>query len=183
MNRRLSPRGAYRLMQGLSDRTADPQVAICQLLFDSWLVSNCLDLGDRVSMANGVEARVPLLDATLIETVVGFWKAGRTEDSQGHKVWLRANARDLLPPEVLESPQARVRDPDAAMDVGGQCALPFASLGGSLVDTGVLDGDRLRRWVEHTPAGLHRDFFQYKLTLLEIWNRIVVQGQTPQEIT
>ena len=43
VNRRVSPRGAYRLMQGLCGRTAHPQVAICQLLFDSWLVSNCLD--------------------------------------------------------------------------------------------------------------------------------------------
>jgi asparagine synthase (glutamine-hydrolysing) len=182
VNRRLSPRSAYRLMQGLSHRTAHPQVAICQLLFDSWLVSNCLDLGDRVSMANGVEARVPLLDAKLIETVVGFWKAGRTEDSQGHKVWLRANARDLLPPEVLDRPKRGFVTPTIQWMSAVNTRYRSHLLGGSLADTGVLDGDRLRRWVERTPAGLHRDFFQYKLTLLEIWNRIVVQGQTPQEI-
>src|SRR6202008_5009666 len=82
VNRRLSPRGPYRLMQGLGRSTDHPEADICELLFDSWLVSNCLDLGDRVSMANGVEGRVPLLDATLVETVVGFCKAGRTEDSQ-----------------------------------------------------------------------------------------------------
>ena len=182
VNRRLSPRGAYRLMQGLSGRMEDPQVAICQLLFDSWLVSNCLDLGDRVSMANGVEARVPLLDATLVETVVGYWKAGRTEDSQGHKVWLRENARDLLPPQVLARPKRGFVPPTIEWMSAVNTRYRSHLLSGSLVDTRILDGDRLRHWVETTPAGLHRDFFQYKLTLLEVWNRIVVQGQTPHEI-
>jgi asparagine synthase (glutamine-hydrolysing) len=183
VNRRLPPRGAYHLMQGMGDRTAYPQVAICELLFDSWLVSNCLDLGDRVSMANGVEARVPLLDATLIETVVGFWKAGRADDAQGHKVWLRANARDLLPPQVLDRPKRGFVTPTLQWMSAVNMRYRSHLTGGSLVDAGVLDGGRLRRWLDRTPAGVHRDFFQYKLTLLEIWNRIVAEGQTPQEIS
>src|SRR5581483_3341610 len=80
-------RHAYALMQGL-DASADPQFAIWQRLVDSWLVSNCLALGDRVSMAASVEARIPLIERTVVETVLGLWKAGRSDDAQGHKVWL-----------------------------------------------------------------------------------------------
>jgi asparagine synthase (glutamine-hydrolysing) len=183
VNRRLPPRSAYRLMQGLNGHTTEPQVAICKLLFDSWLVSNCLALGDRVSMASSVEARIPLLDATLIETVVGLWKAGRTEDSQGHKLWLRAVARDLLPPQVLDRPKRGFLTPAAQWMAAVNTRYRSHLLGGALIDTNVLDGDRLRCWMEQTPAGLHRDFFQYKLTLLELWNRLIIQGQNSHEIT
>jgi hypothetical protein len=40
-------------------------------LFESSLI-NCLAPGDCVSMASSVETRMPLLDAALVETVVGW---------------------------------------------------------------------------------------------------------------
>ena len=54
---------------------------------------------------------------------------------------------------------------------------------GALCVARVLDPDRLRTWLRHTPDGIHRYFFQYKLTLLEIWCRTVVHGERPEEIT
>ncbi|OLC41051.1 MAG: asparagine synthase (glutamine-hydrolyzing) [Acidobacteria bacterium 13_1_40CM_65_14] len=182
VNRQLPPGSAYRLMHGLTGHMSDPQIGICKLLFDSWLVSNCLALGDRVSMASSVEARIPLLDATLIETVVGFWRAGRTDDSQGHKLWLRAVAKDLLPPQVLNRPKRGFLTPTAQWMAAVNARYRSHLLGGALVDTNILDGTRLRHWMERTPVGLQRDFFQYKLTLLELWSRLVIHGQKPHEI-
>ena len=52
---------------------------------------------------------------------------------------------------------------------------------GALVAAGVLNPDRLRGWLRNTPDGIHRYFFQYKLTLLEVWCRTVApntQGMT-----
>jgi asparagine synthase (glutamine-hydrolysing) len=172
--RRLSPRGAYDLMRGLGGDHPNLEVSICRLLFDSWLVSNCLDLGDRLSMASSVETRVPLLDAALIETVVGFWRAGRSEEALGHKTWLRAIARDLLPPDVIDRPKRGFITPTAEWITAVNARYQPQLEDGALVAAGVLDADRLRRWLRHTPDGIHRQFFQYKLTLLETWCRMVL---------
>ena len=175
---RLPARSAHRLMCGLSSHRGDPQLGICKLLFDSWLISNCLALGDRVSMASSVETRLPLLDARLVEAVVGYWKAGRTEDSSGHKVWLRAIARDLLPADVLDRPKTGFITPTREWMAAVNAAYSPLLEDGTLIEEGVLDRDRLRDWLRKTPAHIHRDFFLYKLTLLEIWNRGVVRGET-----
>ena len=178
--RRRTARGAYGFMRGLG-AAAEPQVAIAALLFDSWLVSNCLALGDRVSMASSVETRIPLLDTGLVEAVVGLWRGGRTEDSAGHKLWLRAVAQDWLPAEVLDRPKRGFVTPTAEWIAAVDARYRPQLEDGVLVQTGVLDGDRLRRWLSG-PSGLHRDFFQYKLTLLELWSRLVLHGDEPASL-
>jgi asparagine synthase (glutamine-hydrolysing) len=180
--RSIPDRAAYRLMSGLAPDGGDAHVAVCRLLFDSWLVSNCLALGDRVSMAASVEARMPLMEVGLVEAVVGLWRAGRTDDAQGHKLWLRAVAADLLPPDVVNRPKRGFMTPTAEWmaAVNGQYAPQL--LNGTLVESGVLDGDRLRGWLGRTPATLHRDFFQYKLTLLEVWHRAVCHGERAHDV-
>ncbi len=173
-----TPRGPHALMQGLRAE-AEPQVAVVRLLFASWLASNCLALGDRVSMASSVEARIPLLETGLVETVVGLWRAGRTEDAAGEKLWLRTVARDWLPPEVLRRPKRGFITPTAEWIAAVNARYLPLLADGVLVQTGVLDGGRLRRWLGAAPGGLQHDFFQYKLTLLEVWNRVVVCGEAP----
>jgi len=177
----LSPRAAYAPMRGLA-AGVEPAVAVARLLFDTWLVCNCLDLGDRVSMASSVEARIPLLDAHLVETVIGLWKAGRGGDAAGHKLWLRAVARRWLPPEVLDRPKRGFVTPTAEWMAAVNERYGPRLDGGALVQGGVLDGDRLRRWLASTPDGLHRSFFQYKLTLLELWTRQLLHGQTAESM-
>jgi asparagine synthase (glutamine-hydrolysing) len=178
---RLAPRAAYAPLRGL-DAATEPAVAVARLLFDTWLVCNCLDLGDRVSMASSVEARVPLLDARLVETVIGLWKAGRSDDALGHKLWLRAVARRWLPPEVLDRPKRGFVTPTAEWMAAVNARYGRRLEDGVLVDEGVLDGDRLRRWLAGAPAGLHRAFFQYKLTLLELWTRLVLLGEGVESV-
>jgi len=180
--RALSERHPFALMRGL-DPGADAHFEIWRRLVDSWLISNCLALGDRVSMAASVEARIPLLERTVVETVVGLWKAGHTDDSQGHKVWLRAAAADLLPADVLDRPKQGFVTPtrEWMSAVNGRYRPLLA--GGALIDAGILDGDRLRRWLSDAPPTVHREFFQYKLTQLELWTRLVVEGQRSTELS
>jgi asparagine synthase (glutamine-hydrolysing) len=175
-------RHAFSLMRGLASREGDPQFEIWQRLVDSWLVSNCLTLGDRVSMAVSVEARIPLIERTVLETVIGLWKAGHMDDANGHKLWLRAAMADVLPNDVLNRPKQGFVTPTrewmtTVIDRYG----PMLD-DGALVQRGILDGARLRRWMAG-PASLHRDFFQYKLTQLELWTRLVVEGQRTAELT
>ena len=173
--RRVPPRASYQLMRGLRGFTGDPQIQITRLLFDSWLASNCLALGDRVSMASSVEARVPLLDVELIETVVGFWKSGRTDDSGGHKLWFRQAVAGLLPPAVTDRPKRGFVTPTGAWMRAVNARYARDLDDGVLVSTGIVDRDRLRRWLARATTGVQKEFFRYKLTLLEAWHRTILE--------
>jgi asparagine synthase (glutamine-hydrolysing) len=155
---------------------APPEIAITSMLFDSWLVSNCLDLGDRVSMASSVETRVPLLEAGVIDTAIGLWRAGRQEDAQGHKTWLRAVARDFLPAGFINRPKLGFVTPTVEWTQGVNARYSALAFDGVLTRAGVIDADRLRAWLGRTRPGIRRDFLMYKLTLLELWCRSLGMG-------
>jgi asparagine synthase (glutamine-hydrolysing) len=176
---RLTRRGPYRLMSGLSD-ALPPEIAVTGMLFDSWLVSNCLDLGDRVSMASSVETRVPLLEAGVIDTAVGLWRAGRREDAQGHKTWLRAIARSLLPAEYIDRPKLGFVTPTVEWTQAVNARYGQLVLDGALSRARVIDPDRLKAWARAARPGIRRDFLLYKLTLLELWCRIVLGRERPE---
>jgi len=175
-------RHAFSLMRGLDGDGSSPHLGIWQRLADSWLVSNCLALGDRVSMAVSVEARLPLIERSIVETVIGLWKAGRVDDSDGHKTWLRAAVADVLPPEVLNRPKQGFVTPTREWMTAVNDRYRPLLADGTLVARGILDADRLRRWVGRPPS-LAREFFEYKLTQLELWTRLVVEGQRSAELS
>jgi len=179
---RLTPRGAYRLMAGLSE-SVPLELAVTRMLFDSWLVSNCLDLGDRVSMASSVETRVPLLESGVIEAAIGLWQAGRAGDAQEHKAWLQAIARDLLPAEYVNRPKLGFVTPTLEWTQAVNVRYGRLLYDGALRHAGVIDPDRLRAWERGARAGIRRDFLLYKLTLLELWCRIVVRGERPDALS
>lgn len=84
--------------------------AVIRMLFDTWLVSNCLSLGDRVSMAVGVESRLPFLDVRLIERVMAL-RAATPDHQLSQKAWLRTALKGVLPDEVLARPKAGFQPP------------------------------------------------------------------------
>jgi asparagine synthase (glutamine-hydrolysing) len=160
-------------MSGMTRGAAVREIAIAQLLFDSWLVSNCLDLGDRLSMASSVETRVPLLEAGVIDTAIGLWRAGRRDDAQGHKTWLRAVAREFLPAEYIDRPKLGFVTPTVEWTQAVNAKYSPQIYDGVLASARVIDPDRLRAWLRRTRPGIRRDFLMYKLTLLEQWCRSV----------
>mgnify|MGYP001765594468 CR=1 FL=1 len=69
-----------------------------------YLPNHNLNYTDKMSMATGVEARVPLLDLELVNTVTRYpyaWLLGRTT-----KVLLREAARGLVPDSIIDRPKA-----------------------------------------------------------------------------
>lgn len=78
--------------------------------FVNWL----LDRKDRMSMASGLEVRVPFCDHRLVQYVFNVPWAMKTFDGR-EKSLLRAAVADLLPKEVLErvkSPYPTTQDPE-----------------------------------------------------------------------
>jgi asparagine synthase (glutamine-hydrolysing) len=76
-------------------------------------VRNLLDRKDRMSMAVGLEVRVPFCDHRLVEYVYNAPWSLKSFDGR-EKSLLRAASRDLLPPSVVDrvkSPYPSTQDP------------------------------------------------------------------------
>jgi asparagine synthase (glutamine-hydrolysing) len=148
--------------------------AIIRLLFDTWLVSNCLTLGDRVSMAVGVETRMPFLDVRLIELVMAL-RARSPDHRLGPKARMRAALKGVLPDEVLVRPKAGFRPPVHDWLSGVIAAHGQALLEGPLVDERIIDPGKVSQLLSAAArADYPMLFFAYKLVLLNAWCRNVV---------
>jgi len=78
--------------------------------FLTWLPGNLLERGDRMTMASGLEARVPFLDKKLI--AFGFALDPRFKIRGRVLKWIvREWARDVLPPAIVERPKWGFRVP------------------------------------------------------------------------
>ena len=147
-------------------------VAIQKLLFETWLTSNSINLGDRVSMAVGVEVRLPLLDVNLIEKVVARRKV-HPDHHLGQKEVFRKILRDTLPNEVLERPKSGFVPPVMLWLKGVIAAHCHKLRQGYLVMQGILDGDSVDRLCD-LEAPNANPYTVYRLVLLEIWYSIIV---------
>lgn len=148
--------------------------AVIRMLFDTWLVSNCLSLGDRVSMGVGVECRLPFLDVRLIERVMAL-RAATPDHQLGQKAWLRAALKGVLPDEVLARPKVGFQPPVQAWLSGVLAAHGDVLRGGQLVRDGIINESNVDEIQRDLPAqGWPGLFFAYKLVLLEMWFQKIV---------
>ncbi|MGE5478450.1 MAG: asparagine synthase (glutamine-hydrolyzing) [Bacteroidales bacterium] len=118
----LSPAGAAKLLAlDVPERTLDPRpfrVAKRQtplrrvLAFDqmSWLPDNLLERGDRMTMAAGIEARMPFMDHELANHLARLPDSLRVHRMTGKWLLRRAMA-DMLPAQVLHRPKVGFRVP------------------------------------------------------------------------
>ncbi len=150
---------------------------VIRLLFDTWLVSNCLTLGDRVAMGCGVEVRLPFLDVRLIESVMTMRR--RNPDHRlGHKAWLRKALKGVLPEEILTRPKAGFQPPVEEWLKGARDQYAKLLREGRLVNAGILNASRLDTFLRECENNDNLLlFFLYKIILLEIWCRAVVCGE------
>jgi asparagine synthase (glutamine-hydrolysing) len=147
--------------------------AVIRLLFHTWLVSNCLSLGDRVSMSVGVETRLPLLDVELIELVMAL-REHQPDHTFGQKSWLRAALKGLLPDEVLTRRKAGFQPPVGKWLSGVVMRYGNGLYDGSLTRAGILDRTKINLILEMPRQGLSDLYFAYKLVLLEEWYGSIV---------
>ncbi|MFI6676790.1 asparagine synthase (glutamine-hydrolyzing) [Kribbella sp. NPDC050470] len=131
-----------------------------------------LDRKDRMSMAVGLEVRVPFCDTRLVEYLWNVPWAFKAIDGTP-KGLLRRVAADLLPRELVDRPKTMyptVPDPtyDAAVRAAARALLAGDSAIGPLLDvervTALVDGDSRR------PAWMQRMALAY-LTQIELWLR------------
>ncbi len=145
----------------------DIPITIMDLHFKTWLTSNCLSLGDRVSMAVGVETRLPLLDVRLIEKVVA-----RRRNIPDHRYGQKALLRELLKNDLPEATIKRRKSgfiPPVKNWINGIIERYANELQkGHLVEQGIL----LPEAAVELAKGNHLSINQhglYRIILLELW--------------
>jgi len=175
--RSLPPDNPFLPMSGYPTRVKEIPSRIVGLLFATYLTSNCLALGDRVSMGCSVEMRLPFLDVRLIECVMSL-RRRYSDHCLGHKAWLRAALKGVLPDEVLNRPKAGFQPPvvEWLSEVWKRYhGIVYES---HLTASGIFDAPSLRELAgEAEKKDFSSLFFLYKILLLEMWYRLIVRRE------
>lgn len=144
--------------------------AVIRMLFDTWLVSNCLSLGDRVSMSVGVETCLPFLGMGLIELGMAL-HSKHPDHTFGQKAWLRAVLKRLFPEEVLRWRKTGFQPPTWKWLSGVVARYGNSLYESSLTRVGILDSTRVDHVLEMSKRCLSNLYFAYKLVPLEEWHK------------
>ena len=144
------------------------------------LPEHSLALTDRMTMAHGLEARSPMLDHRLVELVAAL-PARHKLRGRRLKRLLRAVARDLLPPAIVERPKQGFMFPLASWLKGPlHGAVAQLGRGSALVAAGVLDPGAIARLAgEHEGRRADHHARLWLLLNLEVWFRIYQLGEHP----
>jgi asparagine synthase (glutamine-hydrolysing) len=179
----LTPEAAARVPAGLwtsyfetSEWDRIP-LRLSDVLNRTWLVSNCLALADRTTMAHSIEMRLPLLDIPLIELVSGFRQTGLDDWRRPHKWLLIEAVKDLVPAEIFSRRKQGFTPPGREWMQAVRRSYGFMVADGSLVRRGILKNGAAAQFMATAP-----DSFAYKTILLEIWSRLYVERCTADDI-
>ena len=158
------------------------QIKICKFLFQTWLYSNCVALGDRMSMASSVELRLPFLDYQFVELVMGLRKTYKDDYKYGYKKWFIDAMKGVLPEEILNRRKRGFTPPvkewyKAVIGRYGRLCYD-----GYLVSGGVMKRDTVTALINGSISRGEDLFFSYKIVLMELWCRIFILGENPNDI-
>ena len=93
--------------KGLPDKIKEAKISdkngsvLTKILSQTWLLSNCINLGDRMSMAHSIELRLPLVDYKLYEHAQNIHDQNPDDYKLGYKYWLIEAVKDIMPKEIL----------------------------------------------------------------------------------
>lgn len=138
----------------------------------SWLPDNLLERGDRMTMAAGLEARLPYLDPEVVALASSLPDAWRV-DRHGGKRLLKAAVRSLLPASIIDRPKAGFTMPTAMwLRTHLQETVRQRLLGQDTRIGTLFRRDEVRRLVdEHLSGQRNRQKPLWMLLNLEIWLR------------
>ena len=139
-------------------------VELLSKLNRTWLISNCVQLADTVSMANSIESRSPFLNPNLIKTMLSYNIQHET-DVRVSKSVLRKILANKLPKELLNRPKSGFVTPVAKWVDLLEQKYADAVDDGVLVEQGLINKGFFNL-KEFRNVTLHT---KYRLILLEKW--------------
>lgn len=146
------------------------------------LVDHILVKGDRMSMAAGVEARVPFLDWTLADFAGRLPASLKLHGNQ--RKWLLCRlAERYIPPAVIHRPKVGFAIPVREWLQGPLSEfLQHTVLSDRSLARGYFDADHLKRLVtEHRDGRANHDAALWQLMALELWHRLYVDDNGSAE--
>lgn len=148
----------------------DPRDTAAALVVNTWLHGNALLHADKVTMAHGLEARVPLFDPALLDLAAGIPPGLRL---RANKVVLREAARPLLPAFALARPKQPFSTPirgwfahELRAEIRAALLAPDARI------APLFQGEALRTVLANHFAGREKqEELVFRLLNLELWAR------------
>jgi len=173
----------YEAMRRHWDRSSERNLLERLLIVDSkTYLHELLMKQDQMSMAASIESRVPFLDHTLVEFASRLPPRMKLRRLKTKYILRRATA-ELLPREILRRPKMGFPVP-----VGAWLRGPFATMvdefirGGRARDRDIFERSYVDDLVRAHAMGLDHSEPLWALVNFEIWQRIFMDGQTPEEV-
>lgn len=148
----------------------DLPVMFTELMCDTYLLENGIVQGDRLSMINSVELRLPLCDYRLAELVVGLRKT-QPDHKLPFKHWLKTAAKDLVPQDLLNRPKRGFTPPTKSWMAPLVNAYRLSLEDGYLVEHGVIAAEAAAEMTSHRFRLPIWTEAIYKTLVLEFWCR------------
>jgi asparagine synthase (glutamine-hydrolysing) len=156
----------------LADRDLDPLSQLQHLDLQTYLPGDILTKVDRMSMANSLEARVPLLDHPLVEFACSLPPDCRFRDGKT-KYLLKRALKGRIPDEVLTRPKQGFAVPLESWFSGSVPGFFRDELADTSCLGGVgIQGAEIRRLLERFAETRRRDYCD-RLWALVVLNRAV----------
>jgi len=153
-----------------ADGETAPDILLTRWICRTYLQENGITQGERLSMANSVELRLPFVDYRLVETVIGLRKC-RTDLFQSPKAWLKKSIRSEIPKEILRRPKTGFTPPCHAWSTALFRAYGCNLAGGVLEQLGVLNHRASRQAAVGEWAAGKQAPESFSALVLELWCR------------
>lgn len=160
------------------------ETAYTKLICNTYLIGNGLALDDKLSMANSVESRLPLLDYKLVEAIIGLRKTYGDVSLQP-KAWLKAAVSGLVPEEILSRKKRGFQPPVKDWLIALNTAYGHFIKDGYLVSEGILNGkaaETLSSLPFYKQPDIGMSYIPYHILILELWCRIMLNDYAPVNI-
>lgn len=145
-------------------------IIIMRLLCRSYLLQNGIAQGDRLSMSNSVEMRLPLVDYKLVELVVGLQKVSSSY-LLGAKEQLKQSILDVVPSEIRNRVKRGFNPPVKLWTDSIRARYGAHLRDGYLVNASILTNSAAMHMAKsHSRLGIWDDLFS-KCIRLESWAR------------
>jgi asparagine synthase (glutamine-hydrolysing) len=127
---------------------------------------------DRMSMANSLEVRCPMLDHKLADLAAQIPYSWNMKNRRGKQIFLKALG-DRLPPELLNQPKRGFGVPLALWFRGSLRTFLWDHLtSASFLNRGIVAPEFVRHLLSEHDRGRRNNYHQlYKLLMLELWFR------------
>jgi asparagine synthase (glutamine-hydrolysing) len=170
------PRDVFRTVAGPS-AGLDPVARALHFEAKTFL-HGLLLVEDRVSMAHGLEVRVPFLDNDLVDVARRLPSRLKHADAFGKRA-LRDAMSDLLPRTIIEKRKQGFSPPDRSWYQGSTMGyIQEILLDPRTLDRGWFEPAYVRRTLEEHIAGrVNHRLLIWSLLCFEWWNRLFVDGE------